>query len=266
MIKPSNKHKLSLFILFFLIFCSACNHVNEKRFLFEAELSAVHRFPLHDVFSSLGMHIHNDYLILSQMFNPYSPVDYFFHAYRLSDFTYIGSFGPRGRGPGEWLNPQVVRTSNTSSYLYLEDVYSRQSTAVIHKMALDSLGRLTEIGCFSVDKGYIAMNRPVIRNDSLLVFDEFSGVNGAHWVFHLQEERPAISQEWMNNPNPVTIDENMGSLMANDSCIVYVYMFKKMIDIRDWNLNLKRRLNYQKGKPIIQDQLSTKRYYFLSFL
>ena len=139
MIKFRDPNISLLFLILFHIV--ACTQVDEKNFLFEAELTADYRFPLHNFMQQPELHIYNDYLILSTTFNPYNQTDYFYQAYKLSDFTFVGAFGPRGRGPGEWINPQVVRPSSNSPYLYLYEG-SRQSTTIIHKMTLDSIPKL----------------------------------------------------------------------------------------------------------------------------
>ena len=240
-------------IPFLFVFLSiACNRVEDKRFLFEAELTATHRFPMGEPFYPLRMCIFNDYLILGTLNSQVSP-DYFFQAYQLSDYSYKGSFGRRGRGPGEWNNPEIVRSSSNSPYLYLFEVSSRELTAVIHKMLLDSTLRLIEEESFLIEKGLLTfMNRPIIRNDSLLVYDEFAP-EAAIRVHHLHGELPVITWTYGTTPNTEQrfMDVNRGLLLANDSCVMFPYIYQDRIDIMEWNLALKESLNYQKGKPII---------------
>ena len=252
-------------------FIASCNthHIEEKSFLFEAELTVAHRFPIHESFSPFRMHMHNEYLILSNTFNPNNPVDYFYQAYKLSDFTFVGAFGPRGRGPGEWLNPDVVWTASTSPFFYLCEFSSRQSTAIIHKMAIDSLVKLIEVGSFSVEKGNCTMNRPVIKNDSLLVFDEFTPDIRALRVHHLLDDHPVITWEYGTTTpmDKLYLEENRGILRANDSSIVFIYLYKDMIDIMDWDLKLKKRINYQRRKPVLHENLpDNKIYHTATFL
>ena len=256
-------------VLLFLYPFMACTQIDKKNFLFEAELTVAYTIPIHEMFPPLDLHIHNDFLILSNVGNPGYSLDYFFQAYRLSDLTYTGSFGRRGRGPNEWVNPDVVRSSVNCPYFYFWDVSSRQSTAVIHKMVLDSMALMTEKDPFLVEKGYSFMNRPVIRNDSLLVFDEFMPDQRAVRVHHLHGERPVTTWYYglsSSNSHPF-FDENMGTLLANDSCIIFIYRFKDRIDIMDWDLKLKKRMNYQRGKLAVhEDRSEMITYYSPSYL
>jgi hypothetical protein len=268
MIRLRSRFIIFLFAFFFLLFFAGCSRTDEKIFLFEAELTASHRFPINDAFHSFELHIHNDYLILSQSLNPGFSQDYFFQAYRLSDFGYVGSFGYRGRGPGEWNNPDVVQSAITSPYLYLCDVSSRQKMTVIHKMELDSSARLIEIGTFTVDTDYNPMNRSVIRDDSLLVYEEYAPNRRALKVHHLKKDHPVITWEWMTSPPAKpSVEENDGILRANNSCIMFIYRVQDRIDIMDWDLTFKKRINYQKGKPVMPtDWRDNIKFYVRSFL
>ena len=267
MFKVIRKRILLLFVLPIFFFVSACKHIASKVFLFETEVSVTHRTPIHDLFFPMGMHVHRDYLVLSQVGNPGYALDYFYQAYSLSDLSFVGSFGRRGRGPGEWNNPDIVRSSNMSPYLYLCEVSSRESTAIIHKMTLDTLAQLKEVRTFSIDKGHIPMNRSVIKNDSLLVFDEFMPDQRALRMYHLQGEHPVASMKYSSATSPQHLDENRGILMANDSCIIFIYVHKEMIDFMDWNFSLKKRLNYSAGNPVIPDDFwEQKCYYAASYL
>ncbi|MCL2739184.1 MAG: TolB-like 6-bladed beta-propeller domain-containing protein [Bacteroidales bacterium] len=259
------------FIFYFIVVllfmsCLTCNSVNSKHFLFEAELTVRGTFPIQDAFSPVKMHVKNDYLILCQsnLVNYFPEV--FFQAYSLSDYTYRGSFGRKGRGPGEWITPEIIHSTNNSPYFYLWDV-SPRGAATVYKMALDSAMQLKEIVSFTVNKGYGFMNRPVISRDSLLVFDEFSP-EPALRVHHLNQEHPVITWKWgTSSQGQHLYDENLGILCANDSCVVYLYRYQDKIDFMDWNLRLKKRLNYQKNKPIIAKNLEDNvTFYGGSFL
>ena len=254
--------------LFLFMICSSCyHHVEEKRFLFEEELTGVF-FPIHETFSPSDMYICNNYLILHQGSTGSNMPDIFFQVYTLTDYTYLGSFGQRGRGPGEWLLPDIIYSQ--SPYLYLWDVSSRRSTAAIYKIQLDSMAHPTTIDTFWVEKGYNTMNHPVIRKDSLLVFDEFIP-EAAIRVYHLKEDLPVLTMEYGagSSLENRSTDENRGLLYANDSCLVFLYVLKDQIDILDWNLKLKKRRSFQKSTPVIyqhEDVIDNVRYYDYSFL
>lgn len=248
-----------------------------KNFLFEAELELGHRFPLHNVFSPIRMYIHNDRLILYQSnTSNYSP-DIFFASYLLSDDSYQGIFGVKGRGYGEWIFPIFIQSTNNTPYLYLTDMSMRQTTAVIHKMILDSITQLKAISSYIVDKeGYNSMNNMVINKDSLLVYDEFASAPVLK-VHHLGRNEPVKSWKYgafEGNYNSaeyiaqIQFDENRGVHVANDSCIVFLYRYQDRIDIMDWNFKLKKRLNYQKNKPVIHksDPMDNVVYYSNAFL
>jgi len=138
------KHFLFFLILSLLISCNT-NRIDSKSFLFEMELNPDNHFPLYETFLPLRMYVNNDYLILAQgNTGNYSP-EFFFVAYSLSDYSYKGSFGLKGRGPGEWIYPIMIRSSFDSPFLYLTDLSFLHSTATIYKMVLDSTIRLREV-------------------------------------------------------------------------------------------------------------------------
>ena len=256
-----------ILIILSVIIANACNQVESKHFLFETELTTYQRFPIHKALSPDGLHTYKDYLIISQVNNSGSSVDFFFEAYIHSDFTYAGSFGRRGRGPNEWINLDVVGATSNPPYFYFWDVSSRSPTAVIHKMIIDSTIHLMEVDTFHVQKGLCFMNHPVIKNDSLLVFDEYSP-EPALRVHHLNHKKPVLTWTWGSLPIAVrAYDENYGRLLANESCIMFVYLYKNMIDFMDWDLKLVKRLNYQNGKPVIvYDSSDNVEYYRNSYL
>ena len=264
---------------FFLLISCNINHVDSKDFLYKVELIPEHRFPLDNLFNPIRMCIHQDYLILYQS-NPQSHrSDFFFSAYSLTDEIYKGSFGGKGRGPGEWLFPTIIPSTLHSPYLYLtDDGSSSQTTALIHKMVLDSAIQLRSIGSFEIDKGgHYSMHNILISNDSLLVYDEFASAPILK-VQHLDQDIPVKS--WIYGANKgdylssdyiyqIQFDENRGVHAANDSCIAFLYTYKEQIDFLDWDLKLKKRLNYQKNKPIIlsgDDRMDNVWYYNSAFM
>lgn len=252
-------------VLFFA--CANVDNVDSKHFLYETELTVEYIFPLGESIYPRVMHIYNDYLILLQLNNPGYSFDYFFQAYQLSDGAYKGSFGAKGRGPGEWLNVDIIHSPVNSPYLYLCDASSRQSKVEILKTVIDSVVRLQIIDTFQIDKGFLVMNRPVIRNDSLLVFDEITFEQRALRVHHLDKTYPVITWEYGTKVSDPYFDENMGILRANASCIMFIYNFKDRIDIMDWNLKLKRSLNYQKVKPVFHKEWADRvKYHTPSYL
>ena len=262
-------HRLISFFIAILLFASysACSHIGRKYFLYEAVLTVAHTFPVHDAFYPIEMYVKNNELILCQTNTPISFPDVFFQAYSLADYSCQGLFGFKGRGPGEWLLPQIVGSSLNSPYLYLHEVSSRQPDNVIYKMILDSTTQLNQVETFFVKTGPVFMNRPVINGDSLLVFIEYLPEQAIR-VHHLNQERPVITWNWGTlPPQQVSYDENFGTLCANDSYIVYLYRYQERIDFMDWNLKLKRSLNYQKSKPVIgKDMMDNVNFYGRSFL
>jgi len=258
------KKQLSYFFAFVITLASCnTNYVENKHFLFEAQLTG-YSFPLYDHIFPTEMHIHNEYLILCESNLPHYQPDLFFHAYSLSDYKYIGSFGRKGRGPGEWIFPKILRSGNYTPYLYLMDVPSHRPAVSIHKMMIDSMVQVTEIGRYFVNKGDRSMSQPAIGNNSLLVFDELMPETAIR-LHHLEEERPVIT--WNYGSNDGLTDKNRGTLCANDSRIIFLYTYRDRIDILDWNLHLKKRLNYQKRNPIIyKDPMDNVMYYGKSFI
>ncbi|MCL2739229.1 MAG: TolB-like 6-bladed beta-propeller domain-containing protein [Bacteroidales bacterium] len=278
MLRFVGEHFVRFTALLLLISCNT-TPVDSKDFLFEVELQPELRFPLGEAFLPLDMYIHDDYLILRQSNTGNYRPDVFFAAYSLSDYSYKGSFGHKGRGPGEWTFPMYIHSPSNAPYLYLTDLSFRNNTAVIHKMVLDSTMRLREIGSFGIDKGgYYSMHSMAINKDSLLVYDEMF-TSARLKVHHLGRDVPVISWEYgalkgdFNMPGyleQIQYDENRGTLVANDSCVVFLYTFQDRIDVMDWNLKLKKRLNWQKTKPFIRkdfwDRMDNIWYYDRSFL
>ncbi|MCL2738334.1 MAG: TolB-like 6-bladed beta-propeller domain-containing protein, partial [Bacteroidales bacterium] len=274
MFRFTERH-FSCFIVFLLLISCNTNPIDSKDFLFEVELQPEHRFPLVEAFFPIRMYIHNDYLILYQSNTSNYQPDVFFAAYSLSDYSYKGSFGHKGRGPGEWIFPMFIRSTSNSPYLYLTDLSFRETTALIHKMILDSTMRLKAVDTFRIDKGgYHSMNNMVISKDSLLVYDEFASAPVLK-IHRLGRDVPAISWKYGNYEGDSRaylqqsqFDENRGMLAANDSRIVFLYTFQDRIDIMDWNFKPQRRLNFQKTKPVISkdNRMDNVWYYSNAFL
>lgn len=54
----------------------------------------------------------------------------FFSAYSIRTLQYLGSFLPKGRGPGEMLSPSIAAVSSSAPYLYVRDNSLMLSCAV----------------------------------------------------------------------------------------------------------------------------------------
>ena len=268
MTKVPSKKRACFFVFLVFMLCNMCSHIEPKSFMFEAELVPERRFLIRDVFHPEEIHIHNDNLILCQVNLAHYFPDIFFQAYSLPDNAYKGSFGRKGRGPGEWLNPRIIHSSVNAPHLYLWDGASSQKIAFIYKMLLDSMLNLIAMDTIPVDKGYCFMNCPSIKSDSLLMFEEV-WPEPAIRIHHLHQEYPVTSWDWSSGSSLENrlLDKNIGTSLANDSRIVYLYNLQDRVDFMDWNLRLKKRLNFQKTKPVIhEDTRDNIKYYGNSYL
>ncbi len=63
--------------------------------------------------------VNDTVLVLQDQPNDDNP--YHFTAYSTRDFQYLGSFVRGGRGPGEMLHPNAVRSNSSGRYLILND-------------------------------------------------------------------------------------------------------------------------------------------------
>ena len=246
-----------IIILPILIFYTTCNHTGIKKFVFEAELTG-YRFPVSEIAFPIHMRIYNDYLILCQLNSPNFLPNVFFHIYSLSDNTYKGAFGRRGRGPGEWINPNIAYSSANSKYLYISESISNNS--IIYKMVLDSINQLTETDRFSVKKEGVSISNLVVSKDSLFIFDEYPPEPALN-VHHLSGDHPVFTWKYGSKSDNIFLNEDRGTLRANDSHVIFLYNYKDRIDFMDWNLKLKKRLNYQKNESVIQDFMDITVYY-----
>lgn len=221
-----------------LLISTSCRDVQEAKFLPLKYTLTSERIPL-DFFESFQpyvMELKNGFLI----FNYFDVVQ----IYSASDYSFACNLSSRRTQP-IFQTAQILRSS--LPYLYIIDVNNKNE---ITKYSIDSLGQPTLLQT-SYTGINIAMNRPYIVNDSLIIYDEFVPEAALKILdLHTNKEVQALPYG-TTSIDERFYDKNMGGMYVNDSCIAFAYKYQDRIDFYDWTFNLKHSVNHQKSEAVI---------------
>ena len=162
--------------------------------------------------------------------------------FSLPDLYHVKSFGTKGRGPGEFLYfPWPCKSTKDGFYV------RGYTPLIIRRFLIDPSINLIQVDEFKL-KEYESFGSMHIVQDSLLIYLSMGNQNvrgdqisiNKYNLYQEQETGkiliPTIS------PENASIDPNRaGGFDANDSVIVYAYLFKKQIDI--YNIHTMELIN-----------------------
>ncbi len=176
--------------------------------------------------------------------------------YSIPDLKFLGSTGRKGKGPDEIdAFPMFCESNNESLYVW---GYTRKS---IRKFNVTKDGNLIKDTIITLPE-YKAYNNMHIVNDSLFIYylpDELKVVKSNLWN-GLQLDDIEMKKD---DHNETFFFKNRGTIAANDSFLVYGYVYKKQIDIyRIRNFKLFKQIvgDYPRKDPIIGD-FDNRSYY-----
>lgn len=245
-----------LFYLFIgvFLFCSCTHTQNTTSIVFPAEksLTAI-KVPVNEVFSADFITKKGDYLFVIS-----AGSDTTIYMYTLPDLKFMKNFGVKGKGPDEFQLPMFVESSKEDLILW---GFSKLN--LVRRFAIDSTANIVKEEDYYLKK-YETFNQMHLIRDSIFIYS----LVPTNYVIR---EYDLKNQEYLgkidiapdrDNDNP-SLYSNRGVMTANDSSIVYVYNFKRQIDIYDSEtLSLKKTLagDYTYRKPTERFDENVKYY------
>lgn len=175
--------------------------------------------------------------------------DNMLHVYSLPDLNYLYSTGRKGKGPEEiQLFPMFCESLNQALYVW------GYSPITIKKFDVNHNGELKFIDLIKLPR-YEAFNYMHILNDSLFIYylpDQLKIVKfdlkNSKYLDDIQMEKDDHNESYFYS--------NRGTIAANDSFLVFGYLFKKQINIyrvSDFKLHKIIKGNYKHKDPIVGD-------------
>jgi hypothetical protein len=241
--------KKYLLLLVFIVSLNACNN-SEKPVIEEKKLTAS-KILSNKVFSPDFMIRINDKLVISSSLS-----DTMLYIYSLPSLKYLNGFGTKGQGPEDFqLFPMFCESPNSSVYIW------GYNSITIKKFIIDNNGYPILENLIELPK-YESFNNMHILNDSV-------------FIYYLPDQLKIVKFDLKNNENLDVIQMkkddhnesffyiNRGSIAANDSFLLYGYLFKKQIDIyriQDFGIQKKNVGNYKFQRPVLGD-FNTPVYY-----
>ena len=185
-----------------------------------------------------------------------SQSDSMLYVYSLPDLKYLNRTGKKGRGPGEIpFFPMFCESMNRTLYVW------GYGPKTIGKFDINQNGELKVNDTIKLPI-YEAFNNMHILNDSLFIYylpDDLRIVK-----FDLKNKRYLdIIQLKKDNHNESFYYSNRGIIAANDSFVVFAYLFKKEINIyrlNDFKLHKVIKGDYEYKKPIVGSSDNPKYY------
>ena len=193
----------------------------------------------------------NNKLIISS-----SKSDNMLYIYSLPDLKYQYSTGRKGKGPEEiQLFPMFCESLNQALYVW------GYSPVIIKKFDIKKNGELKFNDLIKLPR-YEAFNYMHILNDSL-------------FIYYLPDHLKIVKLDLKSNKylddiqmkkddhNESYFYSNRGTIAANDSFLVFGYLFKKQINIyriNDFKLHKKIKGDYKHKDPIVGNPKTPKYY------
>lgn len=236
-----------------LFFCSCLDsHVKVTVFPETKQLLAEKVF-VEEIFAADFVEKTRNHFIISS-----SKTDTTLFLYETPALKFKSSTGLRGGGPDEFkMFPMFCHTLD-EEYLYIRG-YEPYS---IRKIKLQEDGSFSFVGEYHLDGGeYNFMN---IIKDSLLVYYEGNHLTVTKYDLKNKVKLDEIKKK-TDDHNESYYYSNRGLISANDSFVVYPYLYKKQIDIyRVDDFELVKRISdgNKYSKPSIRDAENITYHYF----
>jgi len=178
------------------------------------------------------------------------------YVYSLPDLKYLHRTGKKGRGPEEIPQfPMFCESLNKTLYVW------GYGPKTVIKFDINQKGELKFIDTIKLPK-YEAFNNMHIFNDSLFIYylpDNLEIVKydlkNKHHLDNIQMKKDDHNESYFYS--------NRGGIAANDSFVVFAYLFKKQINIyglNDFKLHKEIIGDYKHKDPIVGD-FDTPLYY-----
>lgn len=247
-LNDNNMRKL-LIICSLLLFINSCHN---------ADISSPEKKELKSEKEILKEIISPDFLtrINNKLIIASSHSDSMLYVYSLPDLKFLHRTGKKGRGPDEIpLFPMFCESLNKTLYVW---GYGKRE---IRKFDVNQNGELKLADTIMLPT-YEEFNYMHIFNDSLFIY--YLPDNLEIVKYDLKNKKyPGNIQMEKDNHNESYFYSNRGTIAANESFVVFGYLFKKQIDIyrlNDFKLHKKIIGKYKHKAPIVGD-FNTPVYY-----
>ncbi|MDR0680724.1 MAG: TolB-like 6-bladed beta-propeller domain-containing protein [Dysgonamonadaceae bacterium] len=234
--------KKYLLLLFLIVTINACN--NNKKPIIEEQKLIAGKVLSDKIFSPDFMIRVNDKLVISSSLS-----DTMLYIYSLPSLKYLNSFGTKGLGPEDFqLFPMFCESSNSSLYVW------GYSPITIKKFMIDNNGYPNLENLIRLPK-YEVFNNMYIINDSVFIYYLPDLLKTVKFNLINNNDLDAIQMK-KDDHNESFFYINRGFIAANDSFLLYGYLFKKQINIyriQDFKLHKKIVGDYEFQKPVLGD-------------
>lgn len=142
-------------------------------------------YDFSEVLNCVDIQIVGDTLLIMQD-EPTSDDPFHFKAYSIETLSYLGSFIPKGRGPGEMVSPNLVRGSSSRELLSIED--NTTSYIVDVKEAIEKIGE----GCIvssEIPSSFLDW-LPLSQSSALSLT-----LDGKEFVFHYIDKSDSVNSK-----------------------------------------------------------------------
>lgn len=213
-----------MYILFVGMFISCSDvHMDMKNFPKSKQLIA-EKIPVHEIFSPDFVTKSGDYFVISSSLS-----DSTLFLYEIPSLTFRKATGVKGNGPDEIETFPMFCHTLDDDFLYVRGY----SPFTIKKIDLDEGAKFNFMDEYELD-GDDEYNFMNIVNDSLLIY--YSSNQLAITKYDLKNKMKLGKVELeKDNHHESYYYSNRGIVSANDSFVVYPYLYQKKIDIYDIN-------------------------------
>ena len=227
----------------------------KRAFPQEKRIQAV-KCPVGDVMNPSYMIQKGDYLLVRSG----QPKKQLF-VFTVPDLRFVCATGNQGRGPEEFSTfPTLVESRTDTFYVF---GYAHRH---LKSLAVDSAARVHLTECYEIPLHEV-FNHMHLIDDSVLLYETVMLPQYAVYKYDLKN-RKSIDELKIERETPeseLTFDTSRGYMAANDSVMIYVYLYKNQIDIYDVkDFRLKRRIVgvYKPQKPAFRN----KELYYLGVI
>ena len=227
----------------------------KRAFPQEKRIQAV-KCPVGDVMDPSYMIQKGDYLLVRSG----QPKKQLF-VFTVPDLRFVCATGNQGRGPEEFSTfPTLVESRTDTFYVF---GYAHRH---LKSLAVDSAARVHLTECYEIPLHEV-FNHMHLIDDSVLLYETVMLPQYAVYKYDLKN-RKSIDELKIERETPeseLTFDTSRGYMAANDSVMIYVYLYKNQIDIYDVkDFRLKRRIVgvYKPQKP----EFRNKELYYLGVI
>lgn len=220
-----------------LITCAlqvACTSKKEPQFPLEKSIKQ-ELMPLQGLTTPMLVEVRYPYLIMQNR----KQNDSLFHIYDLRTNELKSSFGQKGQGPDDFINPRLV-ISQLNEFV-IEDDPTYQFFEINNDGCPILKAKIKpKFGGFISQLGLV--------NDSVIVGNP-AYFDPNLYIYNIDQEAPVKTLKYRdeNLMDPI-LDPNSGQIYANGERIIFSYDYKKEINFMDTEFNLLKKVSFDFAK------------------